>query len=97
MVGFEWSGLCTFRLLCMGWRPLCLLLTAFGSFGPPSIGWCGLVVSLWMVLVLSSACWMGLLGVLMLSVWCGFGFGCFAGILHFGPRNLVGFTVFWRW
>ena len=39
----------------------------------------------------------GPLGVTLLIAWFGFGFGCFAGILHFSPRNLVGFTVFQRW
>ena len=37
----------------MGLRPLCLLLTAFGSFCLLSTGLCGLVVNLWLVLVLS--------------------------------------------
>ena len=46
MVGFEWSGLCVFLLLCMGLKLLCLLLMASGSFGPLSMGWCGLFGSL---------------------------------------------------
>ena len=43
MVGFEWSGLCICRLLFMGLRPLCLLLTACESFGLPSKGLCRLL------------------------------------------------------
>ena len=53
-------------LLFMGLRPLCLLLTACGGFGPLSIGWYGLVVNLWPVLVQFLSCWMGLLGVILL-------------------------------
>ena len=41
----------------------------------------GLVVSLWQVLVLSSTCWMGPLGVILLFDWFGLGFLCFVGIL----------------
>ena len=55
---------------------------AYGSFVPLFIGWYGLVVSLWLVLVLSLACWMGLLGVILLFAWFGSGFVCFVGILH---------------
>ena len=51
MVGFGWSGLCIFLLLCMGLRLHCLLLTVFVSFGPLPFGLYGLVVSLWLVLV----------------------------------------------
>ena len=40
---------------------------------------------------------MGLLGVTLHFVLSGFGFGYFVGILLFGLRRLVGFTVFWRW
>ena len=35
--------------------------------------------------------------VILHFAWCGLGFVCFVGILLFGPRKLVGFTVFWRW
>ena len=38
MVGFGWSGLCIFRLLFMGLRPLCQLLIAYVSFVLLSIG-----------------------------------------------------------
>ena len=40
-----------------------MLLVAFGSFGTPFVGWCALVVSLWLVLELWLACWMGPLDV----------------------------------
>ena len=46
MVGFVWSGLCLFLLLCMGLRLLSLLLIACGGFGLLFTGWFGLVVSL---------------------------------------------------
>ena len=81
MVGFVLSGLCTFRLLFMGLKHLCWLLTAHASFGLLSIGLSGLVVSLSLVLVLSSACWVGPLGVILLSAWFGLGFVCFLGCL----------------
>ena len=57
------------------------------SFVLLSIGWFGLVVSLWLVLVLSLACWMGPLGVILHFAWCGFGFVCFVGILLFGHHG----------
>ena len=50
-------------------------------------------VNLWLVLVLSLACWIGLLGVILLFALSGFGFVCFEGILLFGLRRLVGFIV----
>ena len=84
-------------MLSMGLKPLCLHLKACGSFGPLSVGWCGLVVSLWLVLELCLACWMGPLVVILLFVQFGFGFVCFFVILLFGPRRLVWFTDFWRW
>ena len=56
------SGPCIFGLLFMELKPLCQLLIAYASFVPPSIGLYGLIVSLWLVLVLCSACWMGPLG-----------------------------------
>ena len=65
-----------------------MLLTAFGNFGLPCAGLFGLVVSFWLMMVLYLACWMGLLGVILLFVLCGFGFGCFAGILLFGPTEV---------
>ena len=46
MVGFVWSGLCIFLLVCIGLRLLSLLLTASGGFGLLFTGWFGLVVSL---------------------------------------------------
>ena len=42
----------------IGWLPI-----ACASFVPLSTGWYGLVVSLWLVFVQASGCWMGLLGV----------------------------------
>ena len=54
------------------------------SFGPLSLGLCGPVVSPWLVLVLSLACWMGPLGVTLHFALCGFGFVCFVHILLFG-------------
>ena len=97
LVGFGSSVPCICLLLYMVLRPLYLLLVAFGSFVLLFVESFGLVGSLLLVLVLSLVFWMGLLVVILLFVWCGSGFGCFAGILHFGPRRLVGFTVFWRW
>ena len=58
MVGYEWSGLRIHPLPCMGLRLLCLLLRVCAGFGPLSVRWFGLVVSLWLVLVLCLACWM---------------------------------------
>ena len=69
---------------------------SLASFGLPFIGLCGLVVSLWLVLVLSLACWMGPLGVTQQSVLSGFGFVYFVGIWLFGLPKLEGFIVFWR-
>ena len=86
------SGLCIFRLLFMGLKPL-----AYASFVPPSTGWYVLVVSLWLVLVQSSASWMSLLGVTLLFAWFGLGFVCFLGILLFGPLKLAVLIVYWRW
>ena len=57
---------------------LYLLLIASVSLRPLFSGWCGLVVSLWLVLVLSLACWMGLLGMILLYARFGLGFVCFA-------------------
>ena len=88
MDGFVWSGLCNCLVLSMGLKPLCWHLKVCGSFGPLSVGWCGLVVSLWLVLVQFLVCWMGLLGVILHFVWCGFGFVCFVGILLFGPLRV---------
>ena len=56
------------RSMCLpaalhGLKPLCLLLIAQGSFGPLFVGWCGHVVSLWLVLELCYARWMRPLGV----------------------------------
>ena len=45
-------------------------------------------VNLWLVLVLSLACWIGLLGVILLFALSGFGFVCFEGILLFGPAEV---------
>ena len=84
MVGFGWSGLCIFLLLCMGLKLHCLLLIVCVSFGPLSFGLCGLAVSLWLVLVQFLVCWMGLLGVILLFAWFGLGFVCFVDILLFG-------------
>ena len=53
MVGFGWSGLCIFRLLCMVLKLLCWPLTVCASFTRLFTGWFGLVVSFWLVLVLS--------------------------------------------
>ena len=54
-----WSGLCIFLLHCMVFRLLFLPLTACVSFGLLFTRLFGLVVSLWLMLVLSLACWMG--------------------------------------
>ena len=58
----------------MGLKPLCLPLKVYGGFGLLFVGWCGLVVSLWLVLVLFLAFWMGPLGVTLLFcvVWFRF-------------------------
>ena len=78
---FVWSGLCIFLLHFMVLRHLSLLLTVCAGFGHLFVVLYGLVVSLWLVLVLFLACWMGPLGVIPLFAWFGFGFGCFVGIL----------------
>ena len=59
MVGYGLFGPCTCLLLYMGLKPLFLLLRVFEVFGLLFVGWCGLVDSLWLVLVLFLACWMG--------------------------------------
>ena len=94
MVGSVWFGPCIFLLHCMVLRLLSLLLAARANFGLPFIGLCGPVVSLWLVLVLSLACWMGPLGVAQHSLLSGFRFVYFVGILLIGLRKLVGFIVF---
>ena len=58
---------------------------------------CGLVVSLWLMLVLSLACWMGPLGVILLFVLSGFGFVYFVCMWLFGLLKLGGLIVFWSW
>ena len=50
-----------------------------------------------LMLVLSFACWMGLLGVTLFFVLLGSGLGCFVGIFLFGLLRLVGFIASWRW
>ena len=97
MVGSVWSGLCIFLLLCMVLRLLSLLLTVCAGFGHLSVGLYGLVVSLWLVLVLSLAFWMGLLGVILLFVLSGFVFVYFVGIWLYGLWKLVEFIVCLRW
>ena len=64
------------------------------NFADPQEG--GLVVSLWQVLVLCLACWMGPLAVTLLIAWSGSGFACFASILLFGLLRLVVLIVLWR-
>ena len=57
----------------------------------------GLVVSLWLMLVLSLACLTGPLGVTLHFVWSGSVFVYFVGIWLFGLQKLVAFIVFGRW
>ena len=74
MVEFVWSGLCICLLFLWGLGLLCLPLIVFENFDRVSTGLFGLAVSLWLVLVLPSACWMGPLGVILLFcvVWFRF-------------------------
>ena len=74
MVGFGWLGPCICLLLCVGLKPLCLLLRVFGSVGPLFVGLSGLVVSLWLVLELCFSLLDGPLGVIPLFcvVWFRF-------------------------
>ena len=61
-----------------------MLILVCVSYALLSLRLSGHVVSLWLVLVLCLACWMGPLGVIPLFVWFGLRFACFAAILLFG-------------
>ena len=73
------------------------LLRVYEGFGLLFVGWCGLVTSLWLVLELFLACWMGPVGVTPLFAWSGLGFACFGAILPFGLLRSVEFIVCLRW
>ena len=74
-----------------------LPLRVFVNFAHLLVGLYGLVVSLWLVLVLCLAFWMGLLVVILLFVLFGLGFVYFVDIWLCGQLKLGGSIVFWSW
>ena len=78
----------------MGFKPLYLLLRVFVNFAHLFVRLYGIVVSLWLVLVLCLAFWMGLLVVILLFVLFSLGFVYFVDIWLFGQLSWAGLSSF---